>query len=753
MGRVYTFYSFKGGVGRTMSLANVAYLCAAQGLRVLVMDWDLEAPGLSYYFRGLVEPRDQPALMDAPGALNVLWQWRNELTGITSREQADELVAAYAEGTPFKNCVRSVFNAEDNYPGVLDYISAGSEYIDNEKTFSYGDALSAFPWGQLHDKLMGETLVNLWRNWAKSSYEVILIDSRTGFADVAGLCTMAFPDEVVLCMALNRQNIDGTARVAAEIRRVRAGSVTLRVAPMRIAREGTGEQNGAIASARNALMRVGGFAQEDLLPDFEALGVPAVEGVPFQETLAPFAASNSQFDPLTLTYCRMATSLVHKEIVAPTLSEEQRERIRRRQDLRTATVEYLQKFNELEPALAVDELSELVASAHNLPEDQLSPTYVEALVDAAYSINRSTLDFGSFDAFDRLIGLVRERYRVDSSVWEAIFIRLLTKELNESRGSINEGEIENLALYSELDAILAPDERPARMRLRLIYMRRAIRVRDVLLDEDDSTVVQAVTECLQVAIRLLGLATNGSDEYVEALSAQAEMALALADMAQRQERSSDAMQWLRFVCSITVPSQLADGAIRQELQNSLAQGHLRLALLGEPDVSVADAARLALKGLALSPGLGLSYLRLCRLAKLFANPNVPVNDAAEFVVALGAITPRTMRMVGLGMPVRGTSLAEVIHSLAVLYERLAGAGWPSEWLKTIPALVGGLLETVMKRPRWVPERIGEDFDHATDRLIAAASRISDGLSELRVVVEQFRQTMAERTANQPHRDD
>ena len=46
-GIVYTFYSFKGGVGRTMALANAAALLAKWGYSVLMVDWDLEAPGLA----------------------------------------------------------------------------------------------------------------------------------------------------------------------------------------------------------------------------------------------------------------------------------------------------------------------------------------------------------------------------------------------------------------------------------------------------------------------------------------------------------------------------------------------------------------------------------------------------------------------------------------------------------------------------------------------------------------------------------
>src|SRR5712671_988821 len=46
---VITFYSFKGGVGRTMALVNVAAELVRRGKKVLVVDFDLEAPGLETY--------------------------------------------------------------------------------------------------------------------------------------------------------------------------------------------------------------------------------------------------------------------------------------------------------------------------------------------------------------------------------------------------------------------------------------------------------------------------------------------------------------------------------------------------------------------------------------------------------------------------------------------------------------------------------------------------------------------------------
>ena len=48
---IISFYSYKGGVGRSQLCANVAsYLCHKRGKKVLLWDWDFEAPGLHYFF-------------------------------------------------------------------------------------------------------------------------------------------------------------------------------------------------------------------------------------------------------------------------------------------------------------------------------------------------------------------------------------------------------------------------------------------------------------------------------------------------------------------------------------------------------------------------------------------------------------------------------------------------------------------------------------------------------------------------------
>jgi hypothetical protein len=57
-GRILTFYSYKGGTGRSMALANVAWMLALNNKRVLVIDWDLEAPGVHRYFHPFLEDKE-----------------------------------------------------------------------------------------------------------------------------------------------------------------------------------------------------------------------------------------------------------------------------------------------------------------------------------------------------------------------------------------------------------------------------------------------------------------------------------------------------------------------------------------------------------------------------------------------------------------------------------------------------------------------------------------------------------------------
>src|SRR5262245_66306584 len=77
-GIIYTFYSYKGGVGRTMALVNVGVLLALTDTgektrpRVLLVDWDLEAPGLDTYFELIGASNKTSNYRARPGIVDLL---------------------------------------------------------------------------------------------------------------------------------------------------------------------------------------------------------------------------------------------------------------------------------------------------------------------------------------------------------------------------------------------------------------------------------------------------------------------------------------------------------------------------------------------------------------------------------------------------------------------------------------------------------------------------------------------------------
>ena len=85
-GQIITFYSYKGGTGRSMALANVACLLAQEKQGdVLMIDWDLEAPGLDEYF----EPYCEAELEENEGLIEFITQAIESLRPMKGRKGED----------------------------------------------------------------------------------------------------------------------------------------------------------------------------------------------------------------------------------------------------------------------------------------------------------------------------------------------------------------------------------------------------------------------------------------------------------------------------------------------------------------------------------------------------------------------------------------------------------------------------------------------------------------------------------------
>jgi len=224
-GRIVTFYSYKGGTGRTMALANVAWILASNGHRVLMIDWDLEAPGLHRFFHPLLDPA---RLADRDGVINMIDEYCFHAgRALANPEEAkpESWWARYASVS--RNAIPVNFYFDGG--GSLDFVSAARQY----PVFSAN--LTPLDWEKFYDELSGSQFLDEMRKQLKQEYDYVLLDSRTGLSDFETICTKDLPDDLVICFTLSNQNIEGAAGLAEhveEMRRSNSLRTNIRILPV-----------------------------------------------------------------------------------------------------------------------------------------------------------------------------------------------------------------------------------------------------------------------------------------------------------------------------------------------------------------------------------------------------------------------------------------------------------------------------------------------------------------------------------------
>ncbi|MDR3405898.1 MAG: AAA family ATPase [Chthoniobacter sp.] len=184
-----TFYSYKGGVGRSLALANIAALLVKRGRRVLLIDFDLEAPGLASF-------AELSAAAGRPGVV--------EYVADFLRREAASDIRDYVHPCDLPGPLR----------GKLWVMPAGK--CDDV----YNDHLSQISWSKLYESGLGAPFFANWQAAIESHFrpDYVFVDSRTGLTEIGGVCTTQFPDLVMMLFALNEQNVNGVATVAQSIR-------------------------------------------------------------------------------------------------------------------------------------------------------------------------------------------------------------------------------------------------------------------------------------------------------------------------------------------------------------------------------------------------------------------------------------------------------------------------------------------------------------------------------------------------------
>ncbi len=192
-----SFYSYKGGVGRTLAVANVAKYLAMLGQNVFVIDFDLEAPGMHYKL-GLGSLSDS-----AP-----------EVKGVVDYIHS----FVFDQEIPDTFCEYTLRVDVEDSEGTITLMPAG-----NAPSSDYWQKLGQIDW---HDFFYSEDARGIpffleFKEKIRQEFEpdFILLDSRTGITELGGIATSLLPDQVVCLLLNNQEHLEGSRVVMRSILR------------------------------------------------------------------------------------------------------------------------------------------------------------------------------------------------------------------------------------------------------------------------------------------------------------------------------------------------------------------------------------------------------------------------------------------------------------------------------------------------------------------------------------------------------
>lgn len=183
---IISFFSFKGGVGRTSTLVATALTLARNGHRVAIVDLDLEAPGLATIF--------SPDNSNNLGVIDYLlekkiqqndWKLRTHIMPINEQ----------------------TLLGDDGQP--LQLLPAGT--VDD----NYLEKLARLDFQNLVDGELQSTMQNMLTELesAVRPLDFILMDARAGFHDIGGLAITALSHAAVIFGTQSRQSWAGLTHV------------------------------------------------------------------------------------------------------------------------------------------------------------------------------------------------------------------------------------------------------------------------------------------------------------------------------------------------------------------------------------------------------------------------------------------------------------------------------------------------------------------------------------------------------------
>jgi len=232
---IYTFYSYKGGVGRSMAMANVGEFLYSRGARIVLVDWDLEAPGLENFF--FDKPERIADVRSQLGLIDLLEDYKRRFTKARAALPADDAGIFERIVSQLLPIETYLFPIHERAPGrgglwllpagwraTASQAESSSESAagrSDDRFSKYAELVQSFDWADFYSRFEGEAFFEWFRRQLLSPFgggtieagpiDAVLIDSRTGVTEVGGIATRQLADVVVCFTAPNYQNLAGVA--------------------------------------------------------------------------------------------------------------------------------------------------------------------------------------------------------------------------------------------------------------------------------------------------------------------------------------------------------------------------------------------------------------------------------------------------------------------------------------------------------------------------------------------------------------
>jgi MinD-like ATPase involved in chromosome partitioning or flagellar assembly len=295
-----TFYSYKGGAGRSLALANAAVYLAKLGFRVVALDFDLEAPGLHYKLSRNEDGAPLPVKM---GVVDYVIAFLTD--GEVRRPLKDFIVDAAVPGIEMP---------------LVHLMPAGQA-----PSTDYWSKLSRIDWHELFYK-KGAKGVQIFKELQTQILDefqpdFLLVDSRTGITEMGGVATTLLADKVLCVVLPTRENLEGARAVLRTLKRSRREShgaeLEIICAVSRLPEMRGSEIEREVTERILSVMNLGAEDSKDTLSLKGVFVLHSEAALQVQEALRVGSGTNPDESILLRDYLRLFASFVPKQSIEP----------------------------------------------------------------------------------------------------------------------------------------------------------------------------------------------------------------------------------------------------------------------------------------------------------------------------------------------------------------------------------------------------------------------------------------------------